>query len=684
MFSSFLHCFAVTIWVVYLGCFVSKDNLISVLKADLDGRQTQPVQDQSAEIADLFAGADVGLALFNSDLQLLASNDLYRTLCGYLSSDLTAGVSLQELMAVTFRRLNTREQEIDEKVNKIITRLAPGTAYTFRYTAPSGNVVEIRRRRLPNSTVVETARQIDSPASSIDLNTQYEMIAEHSRSLLMHALDVMADGFALYDSKDRIVLYNKKYVDYSPLAADVIMPGAAKEEILRTATMRGAFVLKDMEPEEYIQWRLDRHRNPREPIEVQLTDGRWILIAEKRTSDGGVVGTRSDITELKLREIEMLRISQQLHARNLQFDTALTNMVQGLCMFDKDQKLIVVNKRYLEMYGFSPDVVKPGISLRELMQYSVSLGNYTVAEAERALAERNDPSQLSRRSVIKQRLKDGRVIAVLNEPMSDGGTIATYQDITEIENTAAMMLQYTQKLEHSNRELADFAYVASHDLQEPLRKIEAFGERLVNKYGSTLPDDGKMFIDRMQNASGRMRKLINDLLSYSRVTTGAKGFQRVSLTKILSEVEGDLQIRIEETQATIEYGELPTIDCEPMQMRQLLQNLLGNALKFRKPDVKPVIRVTSKEFLEAEKPHVLLTVEDNGIGFDNQFKEQIFTIFQRLHSRSEYEGTGIGLATVRKIVERHGGTIVAEGQLNVGSKFHVTLPIDQTNGEIAV
>ncbi len=666
-----------------MGWDVSQENRISVLKKEFDSSHQPVVQAQTGEIADLFAGADVGLALFDSDLRLLASNDLYRTLCGYLSTDLKSGVSLQELMSVTFQRLNVPSVDIEEKIEKIITRLAPGTAYTFRYTAPSGNVVEIRRRRLPNKTVVETARQIDSPASDMDLNTQYEMIAEHSRSLLMHALDVMADGFALYDANDRIVLYNKKYVDYSPLAADIIMPGVPKEEILRTSTMRGAFVLKDMLPEEYIQWRLDRHRNPKEPIEVQLTDGRWILIAEKRTNDGGIVGTRSDITELKLREIEMLRISQQLHARNLQFDTALTNMVQGLCMFDRDQKLIVVNKRYLDVYGFSPDVVKPGITLRELMQYSVSLGNYTAEEAERALAERNDPNQLRRRSVIKQRLKDGRVIAVLNEPMSDGGTIATYQDITENERNASMMLQYTQKLEHSNRELADFAYVASHDLQEPLRKIEAFGERLVKKYGSILPDDGKMFVDRMQNAADRMRKLINDLLSYSRVTTGAKDFEKASLGKILTEVIGDLQIRIEETEATVEHGDLPTIECEPMQMRQLLQNLLGNALKFRRADTKPVIKVVAHAFEEAEIQYVSITIEDNGIGFDNQFKEQIFTIFQRLHSRNEYEGTGIGLATVRKIVERHGGTIDADGQVNIGSKFHVTLPIEQIKKEQA-
>ena len=640
------------------------------------------------EIADLFAGADVGLALFDSQLSLLACNDLYKTLCGYLSSDMPAGTGLQELIRITFKRLNVPAAEIDDRIQKIVDRLTPGTAYTFRYTAPSGSTVEIRRRRLPNGTAVETARQIDGPASNIDLNSQYEMIAEQSRSRLMHALDVMADGFALYDANDRIVLYNRKYVDYSPLVADVIMPGAPKEDILRKSAQRGAFVLNGMSVDQYVHWRLEKHRNPREPYEIQLADGRWLLITEKRTNDGGIVGTRSDITELKLREMDMLRISKQLHARNLQFDTALTNMVQGLCMFDKDQKLIVVNKRYLEIYGFAAEVVKPGISLRELMQYSVSLGNYTAEEAERALAERNDPAQLRRRSVIKQHLKDGRVIAVMNEPMEDGGTIATYQDITETEQSAKLMLQYTQKLETSNRELADFAYVASHDLQEPLRKIEAFGERLVNKYASSLPDDGKMFIDRMQNAAGRMRKLINDLLSYSRVTTGAKEFQKASLGKILTEVLSDLQIRIEETQATVEFDDLPTIDCEPMQMRQLLQNLLGNALKFRKSDVLPVIKVSSEliEVLEDQgsQQHVLVTITDNGIGFENQFKEQIFTIFQRLHSRTEYEGTGIGLATVRKIVERHGGTIDANGEPGIGSKFFIQLPLVQNDkGKLA-
>ncbi len=646
-----------------------------------------PMPQERTELADIFAGADVGLALFDSELRLLACNSLYRSLCGYLATEAATGQRLEDLMRITFHRLNVPEAEVNAKIDRIVKTLDPGTAYTFRYSAPSGSVVEIRRRRLPNGTVVETARQIDTPSSGIDLNTQYEMIAEKSRSRLMHALDVMADGFALYDASDHLVLYNKKYIDYSPLVSDIIMPGVAKEEILRESVRRGAFNLNGRSPEEYIAWRIERHRNPTEPVEVHCTDGRWILITEKRTDDGGIVGTRSDITELKLREIEMLRISQQLHAKNIHFDTALSNMVQGLCMFDKDQRLNVVNRRYLEIYGFSADVVKPGITIRELMEYSASLGNYTKEEAERAIAERNDPERLSKRMVIKQRLKDGRVIAVMNEPMTDGGTIATYQDITETELNATTMLEYTQKLERSNRELIDFAYVASHDLQEPLRKIEAFGDRLLKKYASILPDDGKMFVDRMHNAAERMRRLINDLLSYSRVTTNAKPFQWISLNELLSDVQSDLQIRIEENSAVIDVGSLPSIEGDPTQMRQLVQNLISNALKFRKADVTPIVKLSAHIEHVLSGPHagptIIITVADNGIGFDNQFKDQIFTIFQRLHSRNEYEGTGIGLATCRKIVERHGGTIIADGTPGEGSRFIISLPQHQVTKEQA-
>jgi signal transduction histidine kinase len=595
-------------------------------------------------------------------------------------------MSLAELMRLSLERQQAPADQIDQTIAKALARLEPGSSYTFRYSSPSARMIEVRRRRLASGAVVETVREALVASDGNDLNAQFAHIAEAARVRMMHALDVMADGFALYDAQDRLVVYNRKYVDLNSKVADFILPGIQFEDMLREAIRRGAYVLNGMPAETYFAQRLYRHRNPSEPYEVQLSDGRWILVNEKRTADGGIVKIRSDITEMKHREFDLLRISQQLHAKNMQFDSALNNMIQGVCMFDSEQRLIVCNRRYLEMYGFSPDVVKTGVTLPEIMRYSISLGNYTDEEASRALAERRDPTALKQRVTIKQRLRDGRIIAVMNEPMANGGTIATYQDITETERHAQQMQEYTTKLERSNRELQDFAYVASHDLQEPLRKIEAFGDRLVKKYAKELPDEAQMFVDRMQNAAGRMRRLINDLLAYSRVVSKANPFTKVNLNEVMTGVLSDLQIRIDEAGATIKVADLPEIEGDTTQMRQLLQNFLANAVKFRKPDVPPVVEVgaqlaASSEAYGDDEPRVVITITDNGIGFDNAYKDQIFKIFHRLHGRLEYEGTGIGLATCRKIVERHRGLVEADGRPGEGATFTITLPVKQTKLE---
>ena len=634
----------------------------------------------AAELSAVLTGADVGLALFDADLTLVACNDLYRTLCGYSADQTLPGIKLQDLVTHSLRAQNLPESHIALTVEKAISRLEPGKSYAFRHVALTGSEIEVKRHRLETGTVVETVRDVHPVARGTDLGTQFAQIAEAARERMMHALDVMADGFALYDANDRLVVYNRNYLKSKPQMEDLIVPGVPFERILRNSIDRGTYALNGMDPDAYFAQRMNHHRNPVAPYEVQLSDGRWILVAEKRTGDGGIVGIRSDITEMKSRELDLLRISRKLHAKNAQFDIALNNMIQGLCMFDREQRLIVCNRRYLDLYGFSGSVVKPGITLSDVMKYSVSLGNYTQEEAAKALAERPDPSKIRQRTTIKQRLKDGRIIAVMNEPMADGGSIATYHDITEIERHAQALQEHAQRLEISNRELQEFAYVASHDLQEPLRKIEAFSDRLIRKYGKTLPEDGQMFVDRMQNAAGRMRQLINALLSYSRVTSNKNQFALVNLGELVAEVLSDVQIRIEEAKAEVTIGPLPVIEAEATQLRQLIQNLLSNSLKFRKADVAPIIKITGeiKPAMSADEPDmVVITMQDNGIGFDNTYKDQIFKIFQRLHGRMEYEGTGIGLATCRKIVDRHNGTIDADGKPGVGATFTIVLPVTQ-------
>jgi len=237
-----------------------------------------------------------------------------------------------------------------------------------------------------------------------------------------------------------------------------------------------------------------------------------------------------------------------------------------------------------------------------------------------------------------------------------------------------LVAERTVELTRSNEELEHFAYIASHDLQAPLRKIQAFGSRLGDKYSNVLDARGQEYLTRMQDAAHRGQRMINALLDLSRVTTGGKPFQRVDLNQVLPEVLSDLEMYLEQEGGQVEVGNLPVINGDPSQMHQLFQNLVGNGLKFHKPEAPPVVTVSARA---GDSDQVQIRVGDNGIGFDDEFKERIFQPFQRLHGISEYEGSGIGLSVCRKIIERHGWAIRAESQPGQGANFIITLPIEE-------
>jgi signal transduction histidine kinase len=244
--------------------------------------------------------------------------------------------------------------------------------------------------------------------------------------------------------------------------------------------------------------------------------------------------------------------------------------------------------------------------------------------------------------------------------------------------------QRAEELARSNNELEQFASVASHDLQEPLRKIRMYSGRLPQRLGDALPEEAASDLSRIQGAAERMQRLIDDLLSFARVGSRQHAFEPVDLAELTREVVGDLEARIEELQARVEINELPVVAADPAQMSQLLLNLIGNALKFHREDVPPLVRISSQ--LLPEQParfgaeagvgrRCLITVEDNGIGFDPKYAERAFSAFERLHSRFDYEGTGIGLSIARKIARRHGGELTAASTPGEGSVFTVTLPL---------
>lgn len=253
--------------------------------------------------------------------------------------------------------------------------------------------------------------------------------------------------------------------------------------------------------------------------------------------------------------------------------------------------------------------------------------------------------------------------------------ISIMTDATARKAAEAALEQQTLELQRANRELQDFVYIASHDLQEPLRKIQAFGDRLISKYAQSLDEQGQDYVMRMRTAAERMQALIEGLLTFSRVTTKASPFVRINLNTIAAGVVNDLEWRIEQTGGKVEIDPLPTLHADPLQMRQLLQNLISNALKYHRPGVPPHVRITSSmEQSDDGLPFHQICIEDNGIGFDQKHVERIFGVFQRLHGRNTYDGTGIGLAICRKIVERHGGSITAHSAPGAGATFIVRLP----------
>jgi len=250
-----------------------------------------------------------------------------------------------------------------------------------------------------------------------------------------------------------------------------------------------------------------------------------------------------------------------------------------------------------------------------------------------------------------------------------------YRELTE--HLEAIVQERTIELRRSNDDLQQFAHVASHDLKEPVRKLKTFINRLDDEFGVALPETGKSYIQKMRRASGRMYDMIDGVLKYSSINEGTKDIEPVDLNELIAGIESDLEMVIQQKQAVIEKDNLPTIDCARILIYQLFYNLINNALKFS--NTQPRVYISCRVAGEGSQATAEITVRDNGIGFDPEFADRIFHAFSRLHSKDQYEGTGLGLALCKKIAERHQGTIRAWGKENEGSEFMVTLPIHQKN-----
>lgn len=360
----------------------------------------------------------------------------------------------------------------------------------------------------------------------------------------------------------------------------------------------------------------------------------------------------------------------------------LETLRQPLLILDADLHVIGANSAFFDTFEVTAD--------ETIATYIYDLGNgQWNIQALRELLQGVIPSQktIEDFEVIHQFPNIGERVMLLNarrveqNGRHDEMILLAIEDVTERRTFEHKLKHYNEALQRSNEELQQFAYVASHDLQEPLRAISGYVQLIERRYAAALDERGIHFIHEVISATKRMQTLINDLLQYSRVGTQGQPLEPVDFTKIVEEVMRDLTETIEEANAKITYDDLPILYADAPQLTRVFQNLLQNAIKYR-GDETPEIHVSAS--YEKDKWHI--AISDNGIGIEMDYSERIFAIFQRLHTRREYSGTGIGLAVAKRIVERHGGRIWVESDGVSGSTFHFTIPthpanLDETEGQ---
>jgi PAS domain S-box-containing protein len=424
---------------------------------------------------------------------------------------------------------------------------------------------------------------------------------------------------------------------------------------------------------------------------------RWLLAKGAVRTIGtfaGYISSSIDITDRKDAERAVVEKEQNLRNTILQAPVAM-------CILREPNHIVeLANEKMFEIWGKkSEDILnKPvfegspesrGQGFEALLDNVYKTGETYSAQGVLTKLPRNGIIEDLYLNLVYQAYKeaDGTVSGVIVVALDVTAQVLAQQKIEEVVSVRTQELKEVNlDLQKSNAELAQFAYIASHDLQEPLRKIKIFSQMLEQSFDGQIAEKHKNYLDKINNSASRMNTLIRDLLAYSELVKHRETFQKVDLNTVLASVQADYDLLMEEKGARILADELPELDAIPLQMAQLFYNLIGNALKFSRQDLKPIITIRVIKFktdssvnepLKANSAYCKIEFRDNGIGFKKEYADRIFNIFQRLHAKDEYAGTGIGLAMCKKIVINHHGDLNSEGSSEHGAVFNLILPMQQ-------
>ena len=504
--------------------------------------------------------------------------------------------------------------------------------------------------------------------------------------LMQNAESILKFGFWMWDiPKDKLYwtrgMYQLLEYDMDEDDSLVISPAFYSNHILNTEAHREF-------QQEFAAGKMSNSytRN----YQVKTKNGRWLTVSEhgkiehdRENKPIRVMGITRDIT---LQE-ESLKSLADYQAMMLENETFLN---YGTWESDADGSNIFWSAGMYKIFGYSPED-KEKLAINKDLYITHIHPDDTIRGLNTNLPRINTDDQYQWDYQIKDNNQNVKILSTYGKIIRDNANniqriIGTTRDVTELRGYEKTLENKIMELNRSNNELEEFAYVASHDLQEPLRKISTFSQRLQLRFAEKLGEDGNLYLSRMVAACDNMRKLIDNLLEFSRISINKQTPQQVNLDDVASEAIAELDLIILETNATINIVSLPPIEGVPSQLLQLFLNLLNNSIKFRKENVPLVVDVTCRKLsAKDKKEHQLDTsityyqigIQDNGIGFEQQYATKIFQVFQRLQGKTEYPGTGIGLSICKKIVANHKGLIFAQGEPELGALFSIILPQHQ-------
>jgi len=527
-----------------------------------------------------------------------------------------------------------------------------------------------RPARKPSNA--DTARDAGPAASG----SSRPAIDDASLSLVGDILNTMDQGLVAFDRELSVIIANRRASDLLGLPAEMLRPGADFAAVIGHAARRGDYGPGD--PARRAEAILGMARgSAAHRIERTLPDGRTIEIRSVPRPGGGFVTTYTDVTESQEARRALVRARQDLEEKRRQIDIALDNMTQGLALYDGAQRLILCNRRYREIFGYTEDEARPGITLRELLEISIAAGNHGAEDGPALIEERFRIARSRKRQAQSQRFADGRVIEVLHQPLADGGAVATFTDITERVRSAAEMQAARQHAEIASRTKSEFLANMSHELRTPLNAIIGFSEILRHEIMGPLGHPQYLeYATDIHDSGTHLLSLINDILDLSKIEAGKLDLmeESVDVSRLVAGALRIVRARAEAARLTL-YAELPEnpprLLADARALKQVLLNLLSNAVKFTPAQGNIVVRAE----IDGEGLYVL-AVSDSGVGIAGADIPKVMAVFGQADSTlaRSHEGTGLGLPLARSLVELHGGTFAIESEVGVGTTVTIRLP----------